>query len=161
MAASKRSSTAHRGRTNASTRKHGGVWHVNSVPGASRSMLRRTLRYGEKFCGLWSRLRAVNDERLKPRVTAGRVVVGYVLLMLVRLGSLNALEQRQSWRSSTAGANATRALGGTAGACAILSWTATRAYPVSVGAGRIAWNAWSTSPRATAPSTTTGMWAPI
>ena len=101
MAASKRSSTTHRKRTNASARKRGGVWHVNNVPGGSRSMLRRVVCYGEKFCGLWSRLRAVKDGRLKPRVTAGQVAAAYVLLMLVRLGSLNALEQRKPPRAWT------------------------------------------------------------
>jgi len=95
MAASSTSSTAHRKRTNASARKRSGVWRVNNVPGGSRSMLRRTVRYGEKFCGLWSRLRTVKDGRLKPRVAAGQVAAAYVLLMLVRLGSLNALEQRE------------------------------------------------------------------
>jgi len=63
------------------------------VPGVSRSVLRRILRYGETFCGLWSRLRVVKDGRPKARVAAGRVAVAYVLLMLARLGSLNAFEQ--------------------------------------------------------------------
>ena len=107
MAASRRSSATHRKRTNASARKRGGVWHVNNVPGGSRSMLKRVVCYGEKFCGLWSRLRSVKDGRLKPRVAAGQVAAAYVLPMLVRLGSLNALEQRKpplAW---------TRWLGGT------------------------------------------------
>jgi hypothetical protein len=36
----------------------------------------------------------VKDQRLKPRIPAGRVALSYVLLFLARLGSLNALEQR-------------------------------------------------------------------
>jgi len=31
------------------------------VPGGSRSMLKRVVCYGEEFCGLWSRLRAVGE----------------------------------------------------------------------------------------------------
>jgi hypothetical protein len=52
--------------------------------------------------GLCACLKAVRDGRVKARVPAGRVALGYVLLMLARLGSLNALEQRQpspKWRA--------------------------------------------------------------
>lgn len=54
--------------------------------------------YGEKVYGLCSGLRAVKDERVKPRIPAGRVALGYLVLMLARLGSLNALEQREAPR---------------------------------------------------------------
>lgn len=53
------------------------------------------LRYAEKVYGICTRLRAVRDGRPKPRIPAGRVALSYVLLMLARLGSLNALEQRE------------------------------------------------------------------
>lgn len=96
MTANNRRSAKRRRQANAGARKPSGAWRpAASVPGGSRSLLRRLVRYGETSCGLWSRLRAVKDGRLKPRVAAGRVAVAYVLLMLVRLGSLNALEQRK------------------------------------------------------------------
>jgi hypothetical protein len=56
--------------------------------------LGRILKYAQKVYGLCARLRAVRDQREKPRVPAGRVALGYLLLLLARLGSLNALEQR-------------------------------------------------------------------
>lgn len=93
---------------NAGARKRGGSWRpAAGVPGGSRSVLRRVVRYGEKHCGLWSRLRLVKDGRRKPRVAAGRVAVAYVLLMVARLGSLNALEQGEpsaAWRRWLGGA---------------------------------------------------------
>ena len=57
-------------------------------------MLGRVLQYAEKVYGLCTRLRGVRDQREKPRIPAGRVVLSYVVLLLARLGSLNALEQR-------------------------------------------------------------------
>jgi len=54
------------------------------------------LTYGEKIYGLFGALRGIRDERVKPRIPAGHAAVAYVLLMLSRLGSLNALEQRQA-----------------------------------------------------------------
>lgn len=56
----------------------------------------RILKYGEKIYGLCSGLRAVKDGRVKPRIPAGRAALGYLLLILARLGSLNALEQRKA-----------------------------------------------------------------
>ena len=53
------------------------------------------LKYAEKVYGLCTHLRGVKDGRVKPRIHAGRVALSYVLLLLVRLGSLNALEQRK------------------------------------------------------------------
>ena len=49
------------------------------------------MKYGEKIYGLCSALRAVKDGRVKPRIPGGRAALGYLLLMLARLGSLNAL----------------------------------------------------------------------
>lgn len=43
-----------------------------------------------------SGLGAVRDGRANPRVPGGRVAVAYLLLLLSRLGSLNALEQRRA-----------------------------------------------------------------
>ena len=45
---------------------------------------------------LCSGLGAVRDGRTNPRVPGGRVAVAYLLLLLARLGSLNALEQRRA-----------------------------------------------------------------
>ena len=53
------------------------------------------LKYAEKVYGVCTRLRAVRDQREKPRISAGCVALSYVLLFLARLGSLNALEQRE------------------------------------------------------------------
>ena len=64
-----------------------------SVPAGSKT-LGRLLRYGEKVFGLCRDLRAVKDGREKAQVPAGRVALGFLLLLLARLGSLNALEQR-------------------------------------------------------------------
>jgi hypothetical protein len=62
-------------------------------PGPSCSILGRVLKYGEKVYGLCTGLREIKDGRVKPRVPAGRVAMSYVMAMLARLGSLNALEQ--------------------------------------------------------------------
>jgi hypothetical protein len=61
---------------------------------ADRTTLSRVLKYAEKVYGLCTRLRAVRDQREKPRIPAGRAALSYVLLFLARLGSLHALEQR-------------------------------------------------------------------
>jgi len=58
-------------------------------------VLGRVLKYAEKVYGLGTQLRAVRDQREKPRIPAGRVAMAYVWLFLARLGSLNALEQRE------------------------------------------------------------------
>jgi len=65
-------------------------------PAPPSSTLGRILKYGEKVYGLCSGLRAVKDGRVKPRIPAGRAALGYLMLMLARLGSLNALEQRKA-----------------------------------------------------------------
>ena len=52
--------------------------------------------YAEKIYGLCRTLGALNDERVRPRVPAGRVALAYLMLMLARLGSLNALEQHKA-----------------------------------------------------------------
>ena len=71
--------------------------HAVPVPaGSAKSVLRRILAYGEKVFGLNSGLREVRDGRVKPRIPAGRVALAYLLVLLGRLGSLNALEQRQA-----------------------------------------------------------------
>ncbi len=54
------------------------------------------LGYGEKIFGVCTALGNTKDERVQPRIPAGRVAVAYLILMLARLGSLNALEQRKS-----------------------------------------------------------------
>lgn len=59
-------------------------------------MLGRILNYGDKLFGLCGALREVRDGRVSPRIPAGRVALGFVLLLLGRLGSLNALEQRKA-----------------------------------------------------------------
>ena len=38
----------------------------------------------------------MQDGRVKPRISAGRAALGYLMLMLARLGSLHALEQRKA-----------------------------------------------------------------
>ena len=62
---------------------------------APPTVLGRVVKYAEKVYGLCTRLRAVGDGRVKPRIPAGRVALSYLLLFLARLGSLNALEQRE------------------------------------------------------------------
>lgn len=59
-------------------------------------MLTRLLKYADNMFALCRELRAVKDERVKPRIPAGRVALAYLMLMLTRLGSLNALEQRKA-----------------------------------------------------------------
>lgn len=61
---------------------------------ATPTTLGRLLNYGEKVFELCSGLRAVHDGRSKARVPAGRVALAFLMLLLARLGSLNALEQR-------------------------------------------------------------------
>jgi len=61
--------------------------------------LPRVLKYGEKIYSLCTGLRKVKDKRVRPRIGAGRVALVYLVLMLSRLGSLNALEQRDAPRA--------------------------------------------------------------
>jgi len=65
-------------------------------PATPGETLGRILKYGEKIFGVCSALASVRDERVKPRIPAGRVALAYLLLLLSRLGSLNALEQRRA-----------------------------------------------------------------
>ena len=65
-------------------------------PAAPAGIVGRLLQYGEKTCQACTRLRAVKDGRVNPRIPAGRVALGYLLLLSARLGSLNALEQRKA-----------------------------------------------------------------
>jgi hypothetical protein len=79
------------------------VSQARAIPSTSGAgMLGRILTYGEKIFGLCGGLRAVKDGRVKPRIPAGRVALAYLILMVTRLGSLHALEQRQTpaaWRA--------------------------------------------------------------
>lgn len=71
------------------------------MPASQPGVLGRVLRYGEKIFGVSTRLRAVQDERVRPRIPGGRAALAYLLVLLARLGSLNALEQRKAppqWR---------------------------------------------------------------
>jgi hypothetical protein len=64
-------------------------------------ILRRILAYGQKLCRLRDLTDRVRDSRKRPRVATSLVMRGALVMMLARLGSLNALEQtRQSrfWR---------------------------------------------------------------
>jgi hypothetical protein len=57
--------------------------------------------YAEKLCNLWGAVASISDGRQRPHIPTSRVVRGVLLLMLARLGSLNALEQTKSgcgWR---------------------------------------------------------------
>jgi Transposase DDE domain len=58
--------------------------------------LGRVLKYAQKIFGLCDGLRRIKDGRIKPRVPAGRAALAYLMLLLARLGSLNALEQRKA-----------------------------------------------------------------
>lgn len=69
---------------------------TGAAPAARQGVLKRLLGYGEKTYQTVTHLRAVGDERVKPKIPAGRVALGYLLVLLARLGSLNALEQRKA-----------------------------------------------------------------
>lgn len=73
------------------------IGRTAGVP-SRRGILGRLLNYAEKMYGLCSGLREVKDGRIKPRVPAGRVALAYLALLVTRLGSLNALEERQAPR---------------------------------------------------------------
>jgi len=62
-------------------------------------MLGRVLKYAQKMYGLCQALREVKDARVKPRVSAGRAALAYLIVHLTRLGSLNALEQCKAPKS--------------------------------------------------------------
>ena len=64
------------------------------VPG--HGALTRVLKYGEKIYGLCSGLRKVRDKRVRPGIPGGQVAVAFLITILARLGSLNALEQRKA-----------------------------------------------------------------
>jgi hypothetical protein len=65
-------------------------------PASGQGALGRILKYADKLYGLCRGLREVKDGRIKPRINAGRVALAYLMLMLARLGSLHALEQRKA-----------------------------------------------------------------
>ena len=69
---------------------------LEKIPQCAGGALTRLLKYADKLYGLCSGLRAVQDQRVKPRIPAGRVALAYLMLMVTRLGSLNALEQRKA-----------------------------------------------------------------
>jgi len=56
-------------------------------------ILRRILDYGQKICHLLDRVDDVTDSRKRPRIATGVVIRGVLVMLLTRLGSLNALEQ--------------------------------------------------------------------
>jgi hypothetical protein len=86
--------------TKARQRKPTVVSEGRTVCGPSgRGILGRILNYAEKMYGLCRGLREVKDGRIKPRVPAGRAALAYLMLLLTRLGSLNALEERQAPRA--------------------------------------------------------------
>lgn len=58
--------------------------------------MRRILNYAEKTFGLCSGLKETKDERVKPRIPAGRVAITFLLIFLARLGSINAMSQRRA-----------------------------------------------------------------
>jgi len=85
------------GRRRVRTRKAAPAPGPQAVPGAfGQGLLSRIMNYAEKIFGLCRGLREVPDGRVKPRISAGRVALAYLMLMLARLGSLNALEQRKA-----------------------------------------------------------------
>ena len=56
-------------------------------------MLHRIFGYAKKLIDLPGHLKAMRDSRKRPRITTGTVVHSVLVMMLSRLGSLNALEQ--------------------------------------------------------------------
>jgi hypothetical protein len=56
-------------------------------------MLGRILRYAEKVLGLRDWLATLRDDRPQPQIPASAVAGGLLVMLLSRLGSLNALEQ--------------------------------------------------------------------
>lgn len=66
------------------------------IPPCAGGALTRLLKYADKIFGLCRGLRTVRDERVKPRIPASRVALAYLMLMLARLGSLNALDEREA-----------------------------------------------------------------
>lgn len=64
-------------------------------------MLRRILAYAQKICQLIDRLDGIGDGRQRPLIPAYRVFRAVMAMLLVRLGSLNGLEQTKPssfWR---------------------------------------------------------------
>jgi hypothetical protein len=64
-------------------------------------VLRRILAYGQDICQFIDQLDGIRDGRQRPQIPAYRVFRGLAVMMLVRLGSLNGLEQTrpsQFWR---------------------------------------------------------------
>ena len=65
------------------------------------NILRRLLRYAERYYRLSDAISAVGDSRMKPRITAGRVAGSILLMLWARIGSVNGLVQKRPaghWR---------------------------------------------------------------
>jgi hypothetical protein len=56
-------------------------------------VLGRVLRYARKLVGLRARLAALRDGRPRPQIPASAAGGGLLVMLLSRLGSLNALER--------------------------------------------------------------------
>lgn len=57
------------------------------------TILRRILRYGDKVIGLSKVISQITDHRKRPRIATKVVVASILVMLLTRLGSLNALEK--------------------------------------------------------------------
>ncbi|GAG43637.1 unnamed protein product, partial [marine sediment metagenome] len=61
-------------------------------------ILRRLLAYAQKVTGIHEILAGVTDTRKRPLIPTVRIIRSAFAMILVRLGSLNALEQTKSSR---------------------------------------------------------------
>jgi len=61
-------------------------------------ILRRILAYSQKLCRLIDALDGLRDPRKRPQIPAYRVTRGVLVMTLLRLGSINALEQSANSR---------------------------------------------------------------
>jgi hypothetical protein len=86
------------------SRSHGKDLRLQLGQGAEKTgivILRRILAYGQKICRLKDLTLRVHDRRKRPRIATSIIVRGALVMMLTRLGSLNALEQTHKssfWR---------------------------------------------------------------
>lgn len=76
--------------------KTGAPKRLRPAPVKGLGTFGRIVGYGEKRYDLWGLLWNLRDGRRDPDIPAGRVAISYAVLMLVRLGSLNAFEQGDS-----------------------------------------------------------------
>ena len=53
------------------------------------------LAYGKKLCGLQERLARIEDSRIRPRIPTATILRSVFVMVMSRLGSLNALEQNR------------------------------------------------------------------